>query len=905
MKYQTLSHLNYFGLKQPTIKSNYVSIFPIAFLLLITMGTTAFSQIVPDDSLPNNSVTLPQENEIEITEGTTSGSNLFHSFEQFSLSTGETAWFNNALTIDNIITRITGNSISNIDGFIRANGTANLFLINPHGIVFGENAALDIGGSFVGSTANSIKFADGSEFSAINPQETPLLTVSIPIGLQSGTNNGDIVVEGSGNNLRLNPDFSIDKSDRPHGLKVKNGETLALVGNNINISGGNLTTPAGKIELWAVNNGSLSIADDDGKLQIEAPSESLTYGNIELSQAASVDTSSSSAGAIQLQGQNISIKDGSVILSNTLGTASGGNVNIKATELLQVKGISAQSPIFSSILADVTSGAMGEGGNILIETDSLQVTDGGQISSGTFGIGNAGTLTVNAKNIQISGGSPFGPSGLFTPVASGATGNGGNLTIETGSLEITDAGQISSGTFGFGNGGNLTIKANSISVSGGNQFAPSSLDTSVFKIPGIPEEIAIELGAGVGNGGNLIIETSSLLVIDGGQINVSTNGSGQAGNLAINAEKVELLGFNELGRSGLYANAFIQSGNGGNIDLQSDRLSLNNGATISVSNFASNPNIPPGTGIAGNININVDSLELDSFNPESISKITASANSQTGGNISLNINSDLALKNGSQITAETRGDGDGGNITLSADQLNLDNLGQVSVNSMGLGQAGNIQIAANKINTNQGKITATSTQAGGGNINLGTNFIFMENNSLVSTSVLDSSGGGGNLVIDSTYVVARDNSDLRANAVFGAGGNIDITTEVIFLSLDSDIDSSSQFGLDGVVEIRNPEANKQNGVIALPARITDPTDIATTKCLIDDDNSMTVVGRGGLSENPLEYLRSQSVWEDLRDLEQQTPTASNNEIVEAQSWFVNKKGNIELLSRLPFNRCKQ
>ncbi len=896
--------------------------FPLALVLIASTDAIVSAQIFPDivsdNTLPQNSIVTPNGDIIEITGGTTKENNLFHSFEQFSVFKGQTAFFNNAATINNIIGRVTGGSISNINGLIRANGTANLFLLNPNGIVFGDRASLDLGGSFVASTANSLKFADGSEFSATTA-DAPLLTVSIPVGLQLGSSSGSIAVEGGGNSLSLNQDFSVDRTNRPDGLKVADGQTLALIGQDLEFSGGNITAAAGNIELWAVNAGLLSIGDRNGQLQIEAGSEPLTYGNIELAQAASVDASGNSGGEIQLQAQNISVKDGSVILTDTLGTGSGGNLDIRATESVKVEGFS--DSIYSSILADVAPGATGNGGNVSIKADSLQVTDGGQVSSGTFGVGNAGNLTVQTQDIQISGGSRFGPSGLFTPVALGATGNGGDLTIDTSSLKITDAGQISSQTFGFGNSGNITIKAERIDVRGGNEHAASNISASVFKIPGIPEDMATVLGAGAGNGGNLtIVETGSLQVADGGQIAVSTSGTGQAGNLAIEAKNVELSGFNDLARSGLFANSIVESGDGGDINLKSDRLAILDGATISVGNFASNPNIPAGTGKAGSLTINTNSLELDSTNPEALSSITASTNSQAGGNITLNVDSDISLAGGSQITSETKGDGDGGSIAIDADKFNLSGGAEVSVNSKeGAGRAGNIDITVTDLDANEGKITATSSNSGGGEIELATNFINLQNNSKISTSVFNGDGGGGNITINSNYVLIRDNSNILANAYKGDGGNIDLTTKVIFLSLDSKVDASSKYGLAGVVKINNPDTDTQIGLVQLPTKIVDPAALITAVCSLEAENALVTPGKGGLAENPSQNLRGESVWEDLRDLAvTSTDRAMESSshpagIMEAKAWNVNAKGKVELLSHVPqqhnsgygtlFNRC--
>ena len=152
---------------------------------LLSAGSL-MAQIVPDQTLPVNSQVTTLGTSTTISGGTERGVNLYHSFREFSLPTGGAAIFDNGLQIQTILTRVTGSSVSSIDGLLKANGSANLYLLNPKGILFGPNARLEIGGSFFATTANSFKFSDGSEFSATNPQAPPLLTVNLTPGLQTG-----------------------------------------------------------------------------------------------------------------------------------------------------------------------------------------------------------------------------------------------------------------------------------------------------------------------------------------------------------------------------------------------------------------------------------------------------------------------------------------------------------------------------------------------------------------------------------------------------------------------------------------------------------------------------------------------------------------------------------------------
>lgn len=227
------------------------------FLLIIffsQVSQKAKAQIVPDNTLGSESSVINSTNQLRspIEGGATRGGNLFHSFQEFNIGEGLEVYFANPEGIDNIFSRVTGSIISEILGTLGVEGNANLFFINPNGIVFGEKAQLDVGGSFVATTADRVEFRDGKFFSA-RDNEKPLLTWNAPIGLGLGTNPGAIVVRGQGHNLRVQPFYPTTILQDEPGLQVPPGETLALIGGDLILDGRIVKAKSGRIELGSIS----------------------------------------------------------------------------------------------------------------------------------------------------------------------------------------------------------------------------------------------------------------------------------------------------------------------------------------------------------------------------------------------------------------------------------------------------------------------------------------------------------------------------------------------------------------------------------------------------------------------------------------------------------------------------
>jgi filamentous hemagglutinin family protein len=647
------------------------------------------AQVVPDATLLVGERSQVTGNPaVQIDGGARRGGNLFHSFSQFSIPTGGSAFFNNTAAVQNIFSRVTGGSISNIDGVIRANGTANLFLLNPNGILFGPNASLNIGGSFVATTANSINFADNFQYSATSPQTSPLLTVSVPVGLQMGGNPGAIGVQGNGYDLSVAvPIFSpLIRGRNAAGLRVPAGQTLALIGGDLDIDGATLTAEQGRIELGSVRDGQVSLNATNPGFAFNYQG-SANFGDIRLSQQALADASG--GGLIQVHGNQVSLTDGSLLLIQNQGTQAGGSIGVNAAQSLKISGTDPQASIIGGL--DSETAGVGRGAEITVSTRQLLAQGGAAIVARSYSAAETGKVTVNASDdVQLNGFSPSNPSLTSTlATVNFSSGDAGDITVSTGRLIALNGGAVSSPTVGAGKGGTVTVNATeSVELIGQTSFfAPSNVNAAVFN---------------AGNGGSVSINTSRLVIQDGANVSSSTVATGNAGSVTINASKfVEVNGI-ALGSpiaSYVGSDAPIlpepvrqayglpdrPSGNSGSVTINTPRLSISNGANATVSNN--------GTGSAGTLRVNTDSIMVDRG-----SAITAATVSGEGGNIDLNVRDVLLLRNNSQIT--TSAGGNGGNIRIDAGAI-------IAVPTE------NSDIRANSVNARGGNVTINASSVFG------------------------------------------------------------------------------------------------------------------------------------------------------------------------------------------------
>lgn len=342
------------------------------------------------------------------------------------------------------------------------------------------------------------------------------------------------------------------------------------------------------------------------------------------------------AGGVSITAKSLAVTNGAFLSSSTFGIGNAGGVTITATDSVKFDTAGATS--------EVIRGAAGNAGDVSITTGSLEVVNGGVLSTSTRGKGNAGNVTIIATGaVKFDGegaiGRTFGPSRVVSQVQPGAVGNTRGISITAHSLAITNGAFVSTSTGGVGNAGNVTITATDfVKFDGSGLSGSSQASTSTF---------------GAGDAGRIEITGNTFEATNGGQLLSRTSSSFSAGSIFLKVkDNIALSGSD----TGIFANTSEGStGNGGSIIIDPQRVLIQDGATIAVNS--------QGSGTGGNIFLQADRLEL-----RDRGSITAETASAQGGNITLEVRDLLLLRRNSSISATAgtaQSSGDGGNITIN------------------------------------------------------------------------------------------------------------------------------------------------------------------------------------------------------------------------------------------------
>jgi len=877
----------------------FIATLSLVMLTIPVAGQAQTTNITPTPGSAGlgTNVLPPAAGITSIVGGTTKGSNLFHSFANFSIGVNDTARFatdsgqvNN--TIGNIISRVTGTNPSNLFGTLDTKSnfpTANFFLVNPNGIVFGPTATLNVGGSFTATTADYLKMTDGAKFYA-NPAQSTVLSIA-PVAAFGFLSNTPAPITVQRNSV----------------LEVPTGQTLSIIGGDISITGGPLgflTASSGRINLASVASQGEVIPNLPGTPPSLDTSTFTRLGQIALTDQAVLNTSGNSGGMVVLRGSRLTV-DNSIILANTLGnqngaliavdinvadsvvmtngalvgasTSGGGNsgnilinspslelrsgsqlrassqssgsaglVDLHANEILftGAQAGAGTSRALSGIAAEATSS--GNAANIRIITGNLQLTNGAQIDTSTEGGGNGGSVNINATGQTVlTGHSDTLSSGLFATTTVAATGKAGDITIKTGSLEVSDEARIELRTSSHGNGGALDITAGHIVLDGG--------PNATFGVRLTSET------SSVASAGAISIHTGSLDVKDGAQIRTSGL-TGDGGPIAITADTIHLSGAGNITLpTGVFAET-AGAGKSGNITLNTGVLTATNG-TLSTSSSSTAAN----AGNAGNIAVqglggqgsSATTVSLDN----STLRTTISGGNSTTPPSTIGITAQTVnLTNGSVISSDTSGAAPAGNITFNVGTLTANSLGLISSSSTGTGagsgHAGDVVLSgvggpgtlANSVTINQSEISTEANAGAAGSINLGSNNITLtsslinarvngSDNSMDTGPKADITLTGQNLLMNSSTIQA-DVGKFHPTAK--DGGNI---------TLNVDAFSAQGFTAENagtISSIAGPLATGSAGKITIQG-INGPGSAATSVSLDNGIFSTTISGGSAAS----------------------------------------------------------
>jgi len=763
------------------------------WLVALTMSTGAMAQVTPDASLGTNVNVSGQT--WTISGGTIVGNeNQFHSFSQFDLSGGEIADFTGPAGILNIVSRINNplsmGMPSSIDGTIRSsvNG-ANLWIINPDGVVFGASSSLDVTGSFHVSSADYLLLEGGGQFFA-DPTSNSVLTVGNPSTfgfLQQPA--GTIELDGAQ-------------------LAVPDGETVSLVASQVEIhDGAALTAAGGRLNLVSVGSaGEVALLadgiDNSGISYVGDESVSM-YGQ------STLDVSGEGGGSIYIRGGQFtmggSASDDETITANTEGATDGGVVDIDMAGDVSIQGaISAN-----------TSGS-GAGGDISVSGQSIKFQDqaggmGGQslieARTTTNSSGNAGSISLTAvDNIDLQ---------AQLLVQTESSGDAGDINITAGSLDVDIQGQIASRSRGEGAGGDINID-----VAGAINWQDGEIEAGSFVLLGqdpalsgpagnitiTADTFTLRSSGGLtistktnsgGAGGNILLDIVSDIYLGNGTIESSTTSGGSGGSITLRSAtgNITLRQDDEKAARILATARENATGDAGSIVIEANSITISDEASVSAETS--------GAGNAGDISITATGL-FELTGPASINSRSLGTGSGSAGTIAVTAG-DVSIVSGGNISVFTQSNQTGntpgridihGTRSVTIDNSNLfDPFGNPALvaTTSGSTAGGDIVISAPVVDIVDALILSSTSGAGaGGTIDItGDATLDLSGSILEAGTIAGSSGAGGSIALSGGDIVVHDSTALLANTATAArAGDIRISGENVDI-LDASIEAAA------------------------------------------------------------------------------------------------------------------
>ncbi|MBX3331514.1 MAG: filamentous hemagglutinin N-terminal domain-containing protein [Nitrospira sp.] len=773
------------------------------------------------------------------------GPNLFHSFGNFSVGGGDLANFlnNTGLPTSNILGRVTGGNLSNIDGTIQTTGfgSANLFLMNPSGIMLGPSASLNVGGSVSFTTAHYTRLFDGAN--SANFYANPA---------NDGSANSILTIDASafeflsaspaGYGFLTAPDPTATITVQGSTLSVPSSQSISLVGGKVVIEGGaQLSAPNGSINLGsAASPGEFDVTTLGSLPNVDGASFA-SVGSVSLASGSSIDVQGTST--VFIKGGQLVLSANNATLSTSEAPAQPDTILLGAGSsiLTSNSGIDPGADLHATVgnfrmdgssITTVASGP-GRGGVVQLHIGSLTMENGASILTATVdGGGVGGDVVLNVRTVHLMGGSSIqSQSTNFTP----GLGQAGHMTIqgvsgaESGAAEsvaLSGDSFLLSSSFGSGEGGRVTIMSKSLTMDGtGTSVKAEATD--------------------VGRGGDIIVGVQQAKLSGGATINTTTGsadlnaptaatvtvrglsgeghmadsvdfsgsrsgllsdtqGTGRSGDVAVHAKTVRLTDGAVI-ETGTSAN----TGAGGNVAIVADSVTLSGEAHITSVSAAGN---------AGQVAITADQLTMSNVSIES-----STSSSGRGGDVALNVGS-MNLSNGAKINSSTSGAGRAGDITMNVGTLSLANLSNISSASIGTeaianpdgttlapGTAGNVVITASGSFTSDASTIATSAEANhGGDVSITAHSVQITNGSLITANsnapltvtqlVLDANGqlveqvvghgNAGNIRIESGSTFLMEQSSVTTEATHASGGQITINAPHMIRLIDSPISTS-------------------------------------------------------------------------------------------------------------------